>query len=227
MNFLRDLAQAIALALSFCAAAHATVMRFESHVSEPQNLPTDRPEVNPAPHKIVTIRGQKDRRIEAWFVVTYSTTNDACRTRTLSQALAGAPEIPQSIRDYIRVPAGQTTFSVRFFIDRYVGGRCGWSPIAIGNAVYLPEESNGPGAISGFIVIRNEGSDHLSAQYNCRRRVARGNAEPHFYLVCLPTGPTIRANDALATDGGRVDVEMRLDTSAERPAPEPANQLGS
>ena len=140
MRSIHAIARATAVSVLFCTTAHAGVMRFESHVSEPQNVPTDRPEVNPDAHKIVTILGQKDPRIEVWFVVHYSTTNEACRARTISQLLSGAPEIPQTISDYFRVPAGQTTFSVRVFLDQYAEGRCGWSPFGIGRAEFLPED---------------------------------------------------------------------------------------
>lgn len=227
MNLLLCIARVTAVALLFCTTAYATVMRFESHVSEPQNSPSDTPEVNPAPHRVVTIRGQKDRRIEAWFVVTYSTTNDACRAQTIPQLLSGAPKVPQTIYDYVRVPSGQTTFSVRFFLDKYAEGRCGWSPIAIGRAAFLPEESSGPTAISGFVVIRNDGSDHISAQYHCRRRINVPNVAPHFYLECLPTGPTIRSRDAITPEGGTVEVEMPLEPWAGRQTPDSASRFGA
>jgi hypothetical protein len=221
MHLPRDIARAIVAAALLCTGAHADVMRFESHVSEPQNVPTDKPELNRAPHKIVTIHGQKDRRIEAWFVMRYSTTNDTCLARTTSQYLSGAPKIAQTISDFVRVSAGQATFSVRFALDRYAPGRCGWTPIAIGRAEFLPEESRGPGGISGFATIRQDGSEHIAKRYRCRPTVASSEAKPDFYLECLVAASSTHARSDISANGATADVEFRLDTSAPQQAPKP------
>jgi hypothetical protein len=220
MRLQHDVACATILVAALLGSiARAEVIPFNSQMSEPQNLPTDRPEANPTPREIVTIRGQKDRRIEAWFVMYYSTTNETCRSRTTSQYLSGSPKIAQAISNFVRVPAGQTTFSIRFALDRYAPGRCGWAPIAIGNTAFLPEESRGPGAIGGFAAVRVDGSDHIATQYNCRRRVAPPNVQPHFYLECLLAGPSIHARNDISSSGATADVEFRLDTSTARPVP--------
>lgn len=42
-------------------------------------------------------------------------------------------------------PAGiSRDFSVQFFLDRYLPGRCTWHPMAIGHSEFLPKDSDHP-----------------------------------------------------------------------------------
>lgn len=187
---------------------HAWVMPFENHRSAPQNLPNDTPEENPTPQAPVTIRGRKDPRMELWFIATYSTINDVCRTRSFGQTLAGAPEMPQSVYDAVRVPAGKTSYSVQIFLDKYSPGRCGWTPIAINRAEFLPDEASGPYGMGGLLAVRDNGANHISMSFRCTRRTY-DYAEPHHYLECLTEAP-LRHDDPLSIGGGLVELDMWL-----------------
>ncbi|WP_206957485.1 hypothetical protein [Trinickia acidisoli] len=189
-------------------SAPARVMPFESHRAEPQNLSSDSPEENQAPRAAVMIRGQKDPRMELWFIAAYSTTNDACRTRSFGQAVWGAPMIAQTVYDSVRVPPGETNYSVQFFLDKYSPARCGWTAIAILRAAFLPDEANGPGGMSGLLAVRDNGADHISVSFLCTRRTY-DYAEPHFYLECLTDAPSW-PGDLLSKGGGVIEVEMLL-----------------
>jgi hypothetical protein len=199
----------------------ARVMDFESHRPESQNSPDDSPEQNPVPHATVTIQGEKDPRIELWFIVTYSTTNDACRARSLPMVLSGAPKIPQTIYDSVRVPAGESHFSVHIYLDRYGPGRCGWAPIIVNRAAFLPDEARGPGAMTGLMLVRDNGIGHLSFSLRCRRFSNIAGAEPSLFLECRGVGRPGRDGDELSAGGGIVDVDAQLVPGPPIPAVSP------
>lgn len=187
----------------------ASVMDFESHRPEPQNSASDSPEPNPSPRAAVTIQGQKDPRIELWLIAAYSTTNDACRARSFVGALSGAPKVPQVIYDSVRVPAGESHFSVQIYLDRYSPGRCGWAPLTIDRAEFLPEESRGPTAMSGLVLVRENGIDHTSLAFRCRRVSNIPGVEPSLFLRCYGERSS-HDEAALSIGGGTVDLDMQL-----------------
>ncbi len=209
-------------------AAPARVMNFESHRREPQNSFSDSPELNPSPHADVVIQGKKDPRIELWFIATYSTTNDACRARSLAMVLTGAPKVAQTIYDTVRVPAGESKFSVHIYLDRYSPGRCGWTPIIIDRAEFVPDEARGPGAMTGFVLVGDKGIGRMSFIFRCQRYSNLPGAEPSLVLRCM--GIRRRESDGheVSIDGGIIDIDAQLVPGAAVPAvpPKPGANWG-
>ena len=121
-------------------ASCASMSDFRSRIESDGSRPSDRPEPNSSPRSLLVLRGRKDPALEIWLGVKFLTTNDECRSISLGALLAGAPAVAQSVSDFVRLPPGQTNFSVRFFLDRYLPGYCGWKPVGVEHAAFAMSE---------------------------------------------------------------------------------------
>jgi hypothetical protein len=204
----------LAMLFGLCASAgsvHAypTAESFSEHIEGPQNRGIDRPSINPTPHKTLLLTGQKDPRIELRFALTYITQDEACQSQTFAGHLAGAPEVPGSIDDWVRVPVGQSTFSITLFLDRYMPGRCGWYPIAILHAQFEPGVNTGPLTISGVAAIRAEGKPSVKLTLICRQATPSSRPQEKPVLRCLAVNHS--ADDMIiAADGGVVTIDVSM-----------------
>jgi hypothetical protein len=202
------------------AQAQPDLMQFGEHSESRQVRRSDRPEVNPSPQRILVIEVHKDPRIELWLDSDYGTMREECRTQTAFARLLGAPDVTQVVTDSVRLPAGQRDFTVRFFLDRYLPGRCNWQPMGIGHSEFLPEESSHPDVNSGIVLVRPK-STPLSMQpevvsemdlaWVCHRE------EPHTHTKGLFCWPQTRTSShehpygqAISIDGGHMNIEFTL-----------------
>lgn len=196
----------IAIALSMpgahasLAQLHPPVLAFHAHVEEPQNTLFDRPRINPTPQKKLLLVGTKDSRMEVWFEMTYVTQAGASQNQTLLARIAGAPIVPQVIYDSVRVPAGQTKFSVPLVLDRYIPGRCGWQPSAILHAEFEPDISLGPTIKSGVVGIRSQGRRNVKVAWVCRQSVEFSPSDEKSRLACQGVGGYSEESTTVSAD---------------------------
>ena len=142
---------------------------FQEHEERPNNRSGDKPEINTAPHNVLTLRGHKDPKLEIWFSVTYSTTNPACETASPWQKIVGSPPIPQTIYDSVQAKSGQSEISIPVYLDRYLSGKCNWQPIGILHRVHDPSMP-GKAGYSGLLSIRLNAATKTNLAYLCRNR---------------------------------------------------------
>ncbi|CAM2170406.1 hypothetical protein PSAC2689_10278 [Paraburkholderia sacchari] len=192
------------------AQSHSAILTFHSHVEAPQNTWLDRPGVNSAPQKKLLLTGTKDRRMEVWFYITYVTEAKACQNQTLLARAAGAPEVPQVIYDSVRVPAGETKFSVPLVLDRYIPGRCGWHPSALLHAEFEPDISHGPTFWSGAAAIRPQGRRYVKVTWLCQQTGDYSALEDKTQLACQGIGGYSEESTTVSADGGVVEVDFTL-----------------
>jgi hypothetical protein len=189
------------------AQAQSDLVQFREHTELAQNRYSDRPEVNPSPQRILVIQIHKDPRIELWLDSLYGTARDECKTQTTFARLVGAPDVPQDVYDSLRLPAGQSDFSVRFFLDRYLPGRCNWQPMGIGHSEFLPEDSPHPHVNSGVVLIRTEGASETEEAWVCHRRENSGTHVEELFCMARPAP---LEQQTMSINGGLVKIEFML-----------------
>lgn len=198
--------------LSACSvlAKLEPTLQFQDHVEARQNRSFDRPEINPSPQKVLTVQGTKDPRIEVWFRMGYQTTNDACRSQTLSARIVGAPDIWETVYDSARVRAGTTEYSLHFFIDRYLPGRCNWKPFLLEQAFFEPSVSAGPADMGPVVVIRSDGRHSAKFARVCHRAMKVVFEKEVRYLACPSTSRITNEDLTMSIDGGVVVNDLAL-----------------
>ncbi|WP_175870640.1 hypothetical protein [Burkholderia sp. BCC0397] len=197
------------------AQAQPDLVRFREHTEGAQNRYSDRPEINPSPQKILDIQIHKDPRIELWLDSLYATTRDECMTQTTFARLVGALDVGQGVYDSVRLPAGQSDFTVRFFLDRYLPGRCNWQPMGIGHSEFLPEDSGHPIVHSGVVGIAHReitpwgpvGLSDTDGAWVCHRRE---NSRTHVKELFCIAKPRPLEKQYMSIEGGRVKIEFAL-----------------
>jgi hypothetical protein len=198
------------------AQAQPDLVQFREHTELAQNRYSDRPEINPSPQKILVIQIHKDPRIELWLDSLYGTTSAECMTQTALAHLVGAPDVPQDVYDSVRLPAGQSDFTVRFFLDRYLPGRCNWQPMGIGHSEFLPEDSDHPNVNSGVVAVAHReltpwGPVGLSGTENAWVCHRKENPRTHVKeLFCMSARPFPVERQYMSIEGGRVKIEFAL-----------------
>ena len=208
----------IKLFLFFCAsvasvllsvASCATVSGFQSRIEGGGNRPSDRPELNRSPHRLLVLRGRKDAAMEVWLGVQFVTTNDECRSQSMGALLGGAPEVEQAVSDFVRLPPGQTDFSVRFFLDRYLPGHCGWKSIGVEHAEFVPGVNHLPIALSGLAAIRDNGINKQRIDWICQQKKTYATGE-RLFLSCMLKTPVKFGGPPVSTDGAVIDLDYQL-----------------
>ncbi|MGU7779264.1 hypothetical protein [Burkholderia sp. PU8-34] len=182
-----------------------SIMRFEAHVEAPQNTLSDRPMETDEPQRTLVIHGRKDPKVELWLGIDYASTNPACRSQTLLGRMMGAPETTQVIADNVRLPAGQDRFDIRVMLDRYEPGRCGWQPVLVRHAEFVPGVADGPAGWSALVGFSETGRSEATIGWSCR--LGMDAASPTF-LGCFATsrGDVTR----ISSQGGTVNVSFAL-----------------
>ncbi|WP_322095634.1 hypothetical protein [Paraburkholderia bannensis] len=191
------------------AQSHSDLLVFDTHHEAPQNTWFSRPKVNPAPQKTLLLTGMKDARLEVWFKMEYTTQSKACESQNFIGRTVGAPEIPQVIYDSVRVPAGQTKFSISFFLDRYIPGRCDWRPSGVLHSEFEPAVAAGPTVTSGVVAIRAAGNRNVKLMWRCRRDAPPEDPRP---LECQGVEKYPAVNTPVSSDGGVVQADFTLAT---------------
>ncbi|CAH2914675.1 MAG: hypothetical protein CPSOU_2540 [uncultured Paraburkholderia sp.] len=200
-----------------------SIMQFRQHEEAQHNRPTDKPEVNASPRSSLVISGHKDPGIEIWFDLSYGTTIKQCNTQSVANRMLGAPDVPQAVIDSIQVPAGQTEFSVRFFLDRYLPGGCNWQPMGLGHAEFEPALSQGPTVSTGVVSIRPNGKRSTELAWVCQRAKTFYSSGGQSWLKCHTKQRVSNEQATISTKGGVVDVEFTLETGAGSPANDESN----
>lgn len=195
--------------------AQPALQQFREHTEAPQNRPDDEPELNPHPEKALVLKVHKDAKIEIWFDLLYSTTNQACLTQSLIGRIAGAPNVPQAIYDSVRAPVGKTRFSARFLLDRYLPGKCGWQPMGLGHAEFDPSVASSPIVHGGVAATRTEGSNSLRFTLACRRMPPDRSHFQQARLRCNFKDRFSPEMTTLSTGGGLVEIEVTLEPDSD------------
>ena len=203
------------LASAFAVAQQPEGQKFRELEEGRQNRSFDRPEINPSPQKTLIVQGRKSEGLEIWFATGYETALPECKTQTLSARLFGAPDVPQVVYSWVRVPAEQTEFSVSFFLDRYLPGHCNWQPFSVNRAVFDPQATIGPKGISGVVSLRLVGKQKTRITWQCTRIPEQRNPQKPPYISCITTQPFVYENTVVSTDGGVVEVEFTLAPDAD------------
>ena len=198
--------------------AQPDLVQFREHTELAQNRYFDRPEINPSPQKSLVIQVHKDPRIELWLDSSFGTVNEECWNRTAIAYFLGAPKVAQGVYDSVRLPAGQSDFSVQFFLDRYLPGRCKWQPMAIGHSEFLPEDSDHPNVNSGVFGLAPPklptplsmgpiGLSETEMTWVCHRRE---NTRTHVEeLFCGAVGRVLD-HQWVSIEGGHAKIEFAL-----------------
>jgi hypothetical protein len=200
--------------MAICAVstqAQATAMQFYEHEEAANNRSGDRPQINPSPRRVLVLQGRKDPNLEIWFVSLYGTTKLECQAQTLPGRLTGAPDVLQAIYDSIRVPTGNATFSVRFFLDRYLPGHCDWQPMGVLYSAFDPSTSTGPTSRSGMVTIRPNGQQRAELAYICRRMTKSPSSGETPRIVCQPAKHFSNDATTMSSEGGVIELEYRLE----------------
>lgn len=214
MLHLRALIWMLLLCMSgYAAPMHAqpVFLQFREHEEGEQNRAADEPLRNPHPSKALVLKGRKDPRIEIWVDFLYSTTNGACLAQSLIGHIAGAPNVPQTVRDAVRVPVGKSEFTARFFLDQYLPGSCGWEPMVLGNTQYIPGSAPGPISREVAAITRAHGGPSVHAVLVCHQKPITGAEKEASRLDCYWQGPYSEDGKTLSTDGGSVQLEVTLE----------------
>ncbi|WP_321916609.1 hypothetical protein [Paraburkholderia sp. J11-2] len=153
--------------------------------------------------------------MELWLDSDYGTTKDECMNQTLFASLVGAPDVPQVVYDSVRLQAGQSDFTVRFFLDRYLPGRCNWQPMGIGHAEFLPEITDHPNVHSGIVGIAHReltpwgpaGLSETDGAWVCHRGENSGTHAEELFCMARPGQAE---KQTMSIDGGLVKIEFAL-----------------
>lgn len=188
------------------ASADEPPLRFDAHVEAQHNALSDRPMETDDPQRVLVIQGSKDPKVELWLGIDFASTEPRCRSQTLLGRVTGAPDVPQLITDNVRLPAGQTHFEIRFFLDRYEPGRCRWQPMGIRHAEFVPGLSAGPSEWSGLIGFSDAGRREATLAWTCQLGMA-GTASSHLGCLTRTRGAGAMRISSL---GGQVNVSFAL-----------------
>lgn len=196
------------LGTTSAAMAQPNVTEFHEHSEASRNRMFDRPQVNPSPERVLEIRGSKDANIEIWLHMNYQTTVESCDTQTFAGRLMGAPNVRQNVTDSVRLPAGQTAFSVKFFLDRYLPGRCNWQPYVVLHSQFEPGLNAGPAAESGFVLIRPDGRLRITSHSVCRQTRSQ--------LSCSSEVGISPEQYTVSIDGAVVEADFSLEPESNK-----------
>jgi hypothetical protein len=196
--------------VSSTCAAQQTSPHFEPHREDANGKPLDRPRINPSPHALLVIQGHKDPNLEIWFSITYVTTNSACKNQTLINRISGAPEVAQSVQDFVRAAGGQSNFSLHFYLDRYLPGRCGWEPLVLLHGEFEQGRSDAPRSFAGVVGISAEGVRNMAIHWDCQRTIDFYRKPTKDDISCLATSNFSDGNRPVSTNGGVLDLTFSL-----------------
>lgn len=199
------------------ARAQPAVMEFHEHSEAQQDRFFDRPQINPSPGKALVLQGSKDAHIEVWLHLSYGTNNENCNTQTLLAHIFGAPDVPQTVTDSVRIPAGKTTFDARFFLDRYLPGRCNWQPSSVLHAEYEPSVGPGPYVMSGVVGIRPDGKQKTKVTWICHRKPSYLSQDEPKRLECIAGESYSDEDTTVSIDGAVVEVDFTLAPDPDSP----------
>lgn len=188
---------------------------FQEHEEARQNKGFDRPEINPSPQKTLILQGHKSAELEVWFSMGYETSLEKCRTQALLSRVLGAPDVPQTVDEWVRVPAGQTDFSVSFYLDRYLPGHCGWQPFGVLHAEFDPRAITGPLSSSGVVAIRPVGKQRTRLVWTCRQVFDPVDPKKLPHMSCLNTNRRALEDTIVSMDGGVVEVVFTLESEGD------------
>lgn len=190
---------------------HPTNIEFVAHRVNQNNRASDTPATNPKPQHWLVIRGHKDPSMAIWFGLGYSTTHSNCESRNMWGVLGGAPQVSQGMTDWVEAPAGLAEFSVRFSLDRYMPGPCGWKATGGLVATFLPSLTPGPNGWHGFISISPEASEAVNMVEQCH--LYRDNYWQGTFVSCYPEHGR---NFTISNQGGVVSVDFVLNPEIPR-----------
>ncbi|MGZ5001251.1 MAG: hypothetical protein ACXV7F_13205 [Methylomonas sp.] len=197
----------IALCIISCAcAAQPTSLHFEAHTDGANSKTLDRPKLNPTPHALLVIQGHKDPDLEIWFSMTYATTNPACKNQTIINRIAGAPEVTQSVQDFVRAAGGQSNFSLHLYLDRYLPGRCGWEPLVVLHGEFEQGRADAPRSFAGVVAIRTEGVRNMAIHWDCQRTIDSYHKPPEDRIFCVSKSNFSDTNRPISMNGGVLDL---------------------
>lgn len=199
------------------AQSQPAAAQFHEHSEAERDRFFDRPQINPTPGRVLVLQGSKDAHVEVWLSVDYATNDENCKTQTLLAYIFGAPDVAQTVTDSVRIPAGKTTFSARFFLDRYLPGRCKWQPLAASHAEFEPDQAAGPFVESGVVVIRPEGKRRTKLTWVCHRKPSYLSEDEPKRLDCRPGERFSPANTTVSIDGAVVEVDFTLAPGPDSP----------
>lgn len=204
------LAGVVCALFSFGACAYST--NFQPHIEGDSNRESDRPELNSAPHHLLFLRGEKDPSIEVWLGVQFATTNEQCQSRSQFQSQINALFRDQSVGNLVRVPSGQTNYSVQFLLDQYLPGRCGWRPVGIVHTEFVPDSNTGSIALSGVTTIRDDGVSELAIEWICQQKSysLKGSGPLPLHLSCMSHNKIGKPDPPISTDGAVIDMNFQL-----------------
>lgn len=178
---------AVVAGLSFSAMSADRLPRVS-----PNSVESDKPHINPSPHRALVLRGHKPPELEIVFSVIYSTTNPECEARSIPAVIFGAPRTPQSVTDAVQIARGEAGFAVTIYLDQYLPGRCNWEPISILHMV-TDRAVTGRMPHRGLVAIRKDGSREVFRSFVCA-------ASP------TPQGPQTTTNDCVLNSNRSDDL---------------------
>ncbi|PCE32336.1 hypothetical protein [Burkholderia ubonensis] len=188
------------------ASADDSRLHFEAHVEAAHNQLSDRPTETDDPHHVLVIQGRKDPKVELWLGIDFASTHPGCQSQTWFGRLFGAPDLPQVVTDNVRLPAGQDRFEVRFFVDRYASGRCGWQPLGVRHAEFVPGVSDGPSGWGGLIAFSDSGRSEATLAWSCQLGVSGASSTDLDCLTRTRGAGAMR----ISSQGGTVNVTFEL-----------------
>lgn len=193
---------------AFVVRAEPAEIEFHAHEEAEQNRLFDKPTLNPSPQRAVVIEGRKDSNLELWFALTYTTQEKQCQTQTLAGRVMGAPDTSQEVIDWLRVAAGQTEYSVRFFLDRYLPGRCNWRSLALLRTVFDAAQGARPDGQSAVVVFRPDGRQSTKSTSVCRRKPTQDSRGKEAWLTCSKVEPFSPETTIISDEGGQVEADF-------------------
>ncbi|NLP64637.1 hypothetical protein [Paraburkholderia sacchari] len=193
---------------AFVVRAEPGEIEFHGHEEAEQNRLIDKPTLNSSPQRLVVIKGHKDSNLELWFELSYTTQAKQCQTQTLAGRVMGAPDTSQEVIDWLRVPAGQTEYSVRFFLDRYLPGRCNWRSLALFRTVFDAAQGARPDGKSTIVVFRPDGRQSTEVTWVCRRKPTQESRGKEAWLTCSTVGPFSPETTIMSDEGGQVEANF-------------------
>jgi len=127
------------------------------------------PILNPIPSKKIIIIGVKYPDLNLRFSLSYVTLNKDCRY----QPTIVTPLISQSDYEVELVPKDKHQFKVEFYLDKYISGKCKWSP----NTLYFSTDEYTKKVFHGgwkpIAYINDSNSQtksNIKMEYLCRMR---------------------------------------------------------
>lgn len=159
------------------------------------------PQANDSPQHKLIIRGTKDARLKLGFKLDILTTNDECREYL---SLPGVYR-PRVISETRTVAVGQSQFTVEFWLDKYLSGKCGWTPTIVKHSYSVSGNSEQPGWW-GFISV--------GAPTNPHRLRLKLNCKPYKSIIACWDPQMSGFAPGISSAGDEVEVEYRyMDTN--------------